>query len=77
MTFVAGVAAGPMRLHDAQGRVTATATLAAGKLEGPMTLFDAAGRPVRRLHYVAGELVREDALTLAGKLVTLWKSLWP
>ena len=77
MTFVAGVAQGPMSLRDAEGRVTATATLAAGKLEGPMTLFDAAGQPVRRLHYVAGELVREEALTLAGRLAGLWKALWP
>ncbi len=77
MTFVDGAAVGPMSLRDAQGRVTATATLAAGKLEGPMTLFDAAGRPVRRLHYEAGALVREEALTLAGKLAGLWKAVWP
>lgn len=78
LQFVDGVAEGPMTLRDAQRRVTATATLAAGKLEGPMTLFDpATGKPVRRLHYRAGQLMRDEPLTLAGKLAALWQGLWP
>lgn len=78
MTFVQGVAEGPMTLRDAQRRVTTTATLAAGKLEGPMTLFDpATGKPVRRLHYRAGQLLREEPLTLMGRLVALLRGTWP
>jgi hypothetical protein len=75
MTFVNGVAQGPMTLRDAEGRVTASASLVAGQLDGPMTLFDDAGRPVRRLHYEAGQLLREEPLTLAGRLADLWKAI--